>query len=469
MAHLLIVDDEPSICWGFEKLAGDMGHTAETAASAEEGFRLVEVTRPDLMVLDIRLPGMDGLTAMRRFQEILGPVPIIVITAFGALSTAVEAVRRGAFEYLTKPFDLKTVRETIRRGLLVAPTADATAVASERDESEEPILGQSPKMQAMFKRIALAAASDACIHLQGESGTGKDLVARAIHRNSRRADGPFVPINLAALSPTLAESELFGHARGAFTGADQERKGLLEHADGGTVFLDEIGDMPPAIQVKLLRALEQGEFMPVGTNRAVRSNFRVLSATHRDLSTCVAEGRFRHDLYYRVNTFTIEVPPLRERERDIPLLVSHFLNWLAEKNGTPVPTISPEAVAELESRPWNGNVRELRNAVEHAMVLARNGTIMPAHLPLPMDVILDEEKRAAGVLPSLIRQWARNQLGEEQPADEIHAKFLELVEPPFLKSVLKQSKGSCAAAARILGLHRTTLKKKLEQYQIEID
>ena len=246
------------------------------------------------------------------------------------------------------------------------------------------IVGASPPMQEVFKRIALVAPSEACVHVRGESGTGKELVARAIHRYSRRAAGPFVAVNMASLSPTLAESELFGHVRGAFTGAEQSRKGLLEQAGGGTIFLDEVADIPMALQVKLLRVLEFGEIVPVGGEQAVRSDFRMISATHQDLQQRVAEGKFRHDLYFRLITFEIELPPLRQRRDDIGPLAEHFLDVLADRNPGPRPSLSPEALAELRRREWFGNVRELRNAIEHAMILARGGIIGREHLPPPL-------------------------------------------------------------------------------------
>ena len=466
MSHILIVDDEQSICWGLSKLSEGLGHSVATAASAEQALDSARRQRPDVILLDVRLPGMDGLAAMEHFHRAAAGAPIIVMTAYGELSTAVRAVRNGAFDYLAKPFDLDVVQRAIERALRHAarPTEPAGRTAA-RDPAG-PLVGASPVMQEVFKRIALVAASDACVHLHGESGTGKELVARAIHRYSRRAAGAFVAVNVASLSTTLAESELFGHVRGAFTGAEQSRKGLLEQADGGTIFLDEVADIPMALQVKLLRVLEHGEILPVGADGPVRSDFRLISATHRNLGQRVAEGTFRHDLYFRLITFEIEMPALRQRGEDIPALVDHFLDLLAEKNASPRPAISPEALAELRRRDWLGNVRELSNAVEHAMILARGGAIMPEHLPPPMYPSGRPGPTGANTeeaIASLVRQWTQSQLASTDDAQDLYERLLKLVEPPLLQETVAHYGGQVLAAARRLGLHRTTVKKKLEE------
>ena len=443
-------------------------------------------------------------------------MPIIIITAFGDLATAVEAVRNGAFEYLLKPFDLAAAQRAIERAVREPRAAgrrrDAVLAAKRR---RGPIVGHSPAMQEVFKRIALVAPSDACVHLRGESGTGKELAARAIHRYSRRADGPFVAVNVASLSPSLAESELFGHARGAFTGADQPRKGLLEQADGGTIFLDEVADIPLPLQVKLLRVLEHGEILPVGADRPVQSDFRLISATHQDLRQRVAEGAFRHDLYFRLITFEIEIPPLRQRRDDIPELAAHFLDmlsagtssspWKGDRSNLPErlrvlaqigPVPFPRRGRRFPPRRWpNCSVASglatsasLRNAIEHAMILARGGMIAPEHLPPPMAMAgrgkgdrsnLCEAPegpfRQIGPVPfsppeeaivSLVRQWAELQLQDPAGAEDLYERFLKLVEPPLLQAAMEHCGGQCLAAARRLGLHRTTLRKKLDDLGI---
>jgi two-component system nitrogen regulation response regulator GlnG len=471
MAHLLVVDDEPSICWGLTKLGERMGLTTASAASAEQGLELARRQRPDVLFLDVRLPGMDGLTAMGHFREQLAaaseaPVPIVIMTAYGELSTAVEAVRNGAFDYLTKPFDLKVAQRVIERAMRRPEPLPVSTPAAASDDAPA-IVGKSAPMQEVFKRIALVAASEACVHLRGESGSGKELVARAIHRYSRRRDKPFVAVNVASLSPTLAESELFGHVRGAFTGADQPRKGLLEQADGGTLFLDEVADIPMPIQVKLLRALEHGEVVPVGAEEPGQVDLRIISATHQNLCRRVAEGEFRHDLYFRLVTFELALPPLRERREDIRELAEHFVHLLAAKNHMAEPSISRDLLVELERRPWYGNVRELRNAIEHAMILATGGNLTPEYLPAPTPAAFTANVIQEEAIATLVRQWSEAQLDLSEPGEDLHERLLALVEPPLLEAAAAHFHGQAATAARRLGLHRTTLRKKWDRYGIE--
>ncbi|HEY8505591.1 MAG TPA: sigma-54 dependent transcriptional regulator, partial [Gemmataceae bacterium] len=448
----------------FRELLTDEGHAVETAPSAEEALRLAGGFRPDAVILDVRLPGADGLTSIRRLREQVGDVPVIVITAFGNLETAVRAVREGAFDYLTKPFDLAAAAAVVRRALRrrVEP---APATPPDLAPGPDTLVGSSPQMQEVFKRIALAAPSDVPVLITGESGTGKELVARALHRHGRRADGPFVPICLAALSPHVVESELFGHLKGAFTGAEVDRKGMLELADGGTVFLDEIGDVPPPIQVKLLRAVELGEVTPVGGARPRRTDFRVVAATNRPLPELIATGAFREDLYYRLAVFPIELPPLRERRGDIPELAEHFLRQLAPRISPR--TLSPAARRELASRPWYGNVRELRNAVEHAAIVARGGDIGPEALPPPLAGAPGGGASPEDQLRKDVTSWARERLARGIPPGgeaAVYEELLRVVEPALLAAVLAGCNNNRAAAARLLGMHRATLRQKLRQY-----
>lgn len=474
MSHVLLVDDEPSICWGLEQLCKRLGHQTTVASRAEAALDLAKQETFDVILLDVRLPGMSGIDALPQLKTTAPHTPVVVMTAFGDLETAVEAVRNGAAEYLVKPFDTTKVTETLHR-LLRPRVTTAPALAP----SPNGIVGRTPAMQEVFRRVALAAASDACVLVSGESGSGKELIARAVHRYSLRADKPFVAVNLAAINPSLAESELFGHVRGAFTGADAPRIGLLAQAHGGTLFLDEVADIPLPVQVKLLRALEHGEVTPVGSGQSVPAQFRLVSATHRSLPRLVREGSFRHDLFYRLTTFQIELPPLRERRDDIPLLIEFFVRRLGGENksseGSPRVSVSPEALKAAAECSWHGNVRELRNAVEHALVLARDGHIQPEHWPPPMpkldaagplDQALDETELDTRIA-ELLTRWAGRQLTTESELNDLYERLLSLVEPPVLEATLKRHRQQCAAAARVLGLHRTTLRKRLDQFGLK--
>jgi two-component system nitrogen regulation response regulator GlnG len=460
MSHILIVDDEVSICWALRRLAEEEGRAVSVASSAEEAFEAAGRRAVDCILLDIRLPGVDGLTAMARLKQLAPAAPIVVMTAFGSLGTAVEAIRNGAFDYLTKPFDLERASEVLRRALAQKDEGARLAPPPAMDPaSQEELLGASPAMQEVFKRIALVAPSGASVLIAGESGTGKELVARAIHRHSQETAGPLVSVNLAALNPALVESELFGHVRGAFTGADVARQGLLELADGGTVFFDEAGDIPLSVQVKLLRALEQREVTPVGDAKPRRTTFRVLAATHRDLRQEVQKGAFREDLFFRLAVFEIHLPPLRQRVEDIPLLAERFLQNVLPGGG-PAVHLTQAALGELCRRPWPGNVRELRNAVEHAALLARAGAITPEHLP-PQIVVPAKGGGAGNELSRAVRSWALDRLAETSLPENLYQQFLDEVEPPLLGAVLERTAHNRVAAANLLGIHRATLRKKL--------
>jgi two-component system nitrogen regulation response regulator GlnG len=466
MSYVMIVDDEPSICWGFEQLLGDEGHEVRVAASAEEALRLSADRAPDAIVLDVRLPGMDGLTAIGHFRSQLGNVPIVVVTAFGNLEVAVKAVHAGAFDYLHKPFDLDQAAQVVERALLSGrpsepessePKAHADAVSTE-------LIGASPAMQRVFKQIAWVANSHVPVLITGESGTGKELVARAIHRHSQRSEAPFLPVCLAALSEGVIESELFGHVKGAFTGATQDRLGLLELAEQGAVFLDEIGDTSLPLQVKLLRALEQKEITPVGDARPRAIGARILAATNRPLRELIERGDFREDLYFRLSVFEIHLPPLRERREDIPALVERFA--LAAFPDMRTPLISDEAIKELKSRDWPGNVRELRNAIEHAVIVSRGEMIRGDHLPAANVASPPASQGAQEELRDQIRAWTEK-TPDSLEAAELYEAFLKVVEPPFLEALLKKCHGNKAACAQVLGIHRSTLRQKLRKYGME--
>jgi two-component system, NtrC family, nitrogen regulation response regulator GlnG len=454
---LLIVDDEEAISWSLRKAFERGGFKVHVAASAETAFEIAGKHPVDAVILDVRLPGLDGISALGKLRQLTHDAPIIIITAHGNLSTAVKALEGGAFEYLPKPFDLSEALDAVARAIKSRAPIEPAAVSS--DDGEE-IVGRSLPMQAVFKRIALVAPHEACVLITGESGAGKELVARAVHRHSLRRDKPFLPIHIAALNPNLVESELFGHLKGAFTGAGQAKTGLLALADGGTVFLDELADIPLPVQAKLLRVLEHQEVLPVGASQPSTINVRVLSATHQDLSESVRSGAFRHDLFFRLNVFEIHLPALRDRVEDIPLLAEHFLRRFGVKNAV----LASETIAYLQARDWVGNVREFRNGLEHAAIVARSGPILPEHFPPPVST------GGAESLPQriaqLIQEWVREQVkahAKSEPAN-LYDEMLKCVEPPLLDEVLRQLDGNRLTAARWLGLARATLRKMIQAY-----
>ena len=458
MSHLLLVDDEEAVCWALERALTRAGHTVLVAASAEEALIKVERQRPDAIFLDVCLPGLSGLDILARLGTATQNAPVIVATAYGNLTTAVRALEGGAFDYLAKPFDLDQALDAFARALQQRELAQLPPAAGPPVASTEEMIGRSPAMQVVFKRIALVAPRPACVLITGESGTGKELVARAIHRHSPRRDRPFLPVHLAALNPSLVESELFGHVRGAFTGATQAHPGLLALAEGGTVFLDELGDIPLPVQVKLLRVLEQNEVIPVGGTQPQRLDIRILAATHEDLPRRVAEGHFRHDLFFRLNVFQIHLPPLRERLDDLLPLAEHFLRR-CEPGAGPLP---PQTEEFLREQTWPGNVRELRNALEHAAILARGGPLRPEHFPRHTAL-------AAGLSPTeqlalAVRRWVDEKVRTGTEPTALHEELLHAMESPLLDEVIQRVAGNRVAAARWLGLNRATVRKLLARY-----
>jgi two-component system nitrogen regulation response regulator GlnG len=461
VSHILVVDDEQAVCWALQKALSAEGHKVAVAPSAEAAFIQAEKQRPDVIVLDVRLPGLDGLSALGRLRQLSDDAPIIVVTAFGNLNTAVRAVEGGAFDYLAKPFDLDQALETVnravqRRALQTQHAATEAPTAPEPIAGPEELVGSSPAMQTVFKRIALVAPRDSCVLITGESGTGKELVARGLHRYSGRRERPFLPVHVAALNPSLVESELFGHVKGAFTGAAQARPGLLSLADGGTIFLDELADIPLPVQIKLLRVLEHNEILPVGGNQSNPLNIRILAATHQDLERKVADGTFRHDLFFRLNVFQIHLPPLRERREDIAPLTEHFLRRLEPRS---LPLL-PATVAYLTSLPWLGNVRELRNALEHAVIVARGGPLLPEHFPAAPGL--------AGASPTeqlanAVVLWLTERIKSQSPdaPANLYQDLLNIVEPALLAEVMRRVQDNRWLAAQWLGLNRATVRKKL--------
>jgi two-component system nitrogen regulation response regulator GlnG len=468
MPHsVLIIDDEEPIAWALRRAFEREKYRVEVAATAEDGLAKAKQHRPDVVFLDVRLPGMDGLSALGELKKAAPAAAVVVITAHGNLNTAVKAVEGGAFDYLAKPFGLAQALDAAKRALARdpgEPGASATGWDS-FDASPDAIVGKSPAMQTVFKRIALVAPTAACVLITGESGTGKELVARAIHANSPRRDKPLVAAHVASFNPNLVESELFGHVKGAFTGAERSRDGLIALATGGTVFLDELADIPLPVQAKLLRVLERQELQPVGGSEPQTVDVRVVSATHADLSAAVREGTFRHDLFFRLNVYPIHLPPLRDRVDDIPLLAEHFLRTFGVPN--PAGVLPADTLAFLKARPWPGNVRELRNALEHAAIEARGAPLRPEHFPEPAAVT--GPASTVERLRSLVAEWVREQVqapGGAEPAD-LHQKLIEAVEPALLDEAMRQVDGNRLVAARWLGLARATVRKMLRKYHPE--
>jgi two-component system nitrogen regulation response regulator GlnG len=458
MNRILIIDDEPAIGWSLRELLTDEGHAVEVASSAEAALETCGRFAPEAMLVDVRLPGRDGLTALPDLRAAAPGAAIVVMTAFGDLDTAVRAVAAGAFDYLVKPFDLASVSQVVSRALAdrgqPAPTAGA-------DSAPAKLVGSSPAMQGVFKQIAVAAATDLPVLITGETGTGKELAARAIHAHSRRRDRPLIATSLAALAPSVVESELFGHVRGAFTGATADRRGLFEQADGGTLLLDEIGDAPPEVQAKLLRVLEDRTITPVGSSSARPVDVRVIAATNRDLVAALEAGQFRPDLYHRLRVLELEMPPLAARPDDLPALVAHFLA-AAGHGGRQA---SAAFLAAVRGRRWPGNVRELRHAVESAAAMARGGSLAAEHLPAELPT------QSRGAAPSLdadelvvaaVRQWVDAAWDASTDAGDLHARLVQVVEKTLAEQAVDRAGGNRTAAAKILGLDRATLRSKLQ-------
>ncbi len=449
MPRILVVDDDRETCRFMHELLREPDREIETADRPEDALALLEGGRFDLVVSDINLNAeLSGLDLLRAFKARDPEVEVVLISAFGTLETALEAVKAGAFDFVSKPVDIGQVRDVVARALARRARAGepkATAFPAGR-ATPDGLIGRSGGMLAVYKQIALACASDAPVLVTGETGTGKELVARAIHRHGPRSSRAFVPVNCGALPEGLLESELFGHVRGAFTGAVADKRGLFEEARGGTVFLDEIGEMSPALQVRLLRTLENGEVRPVGSPRATSVDVRVIAATHRDLERAVKEGTFRQDLFYRLHVFAIRIPPLRERREDVPLLAAHFLAGLAAQ-GRGTVSATPAAVAALAAHDWPGNVRELENTLERLAVEGRGGTIDVADLPPTF------RERPPSVEAPLFAGLPT----------------LEEMEKRYLRHVLAAVKGNRSRAAEALGIDRRTLYRMAERFGIDLE
>jgi DNA-binding NtrC family response regulator len=451
-AQILVVDDEPEMCETCRKILARQGHEIWLAESGEAGLQRLREQPIDLAILDLRLPDMDGLEVLRQAKRINPDIIAIMITAHGTVDTAIEAVREGAFDYLLKPFSMAQLEVTTQRSLNHRRLVEENRELQGQLRSIKPfteIIASSPQMQKVLETIRKVAISDANILLRGESGTGKELAARAIHNASRRSHRPFVPIDCAAMPENLLESEMFGYEKGAFTGAVNTKRGLLETAADGTVFMDEIGELPLTMQSKMLRVLQDHQFRRVGGTELLKTDFRLIAATNRNLPEMVKDGSFREDLYYRLNVVTIELPPLRDRRSDIAPLAQHFLRHFAEKSGKDV-KISNAAMMILEKYVWPGNVRELMNAVERAVSLTEFNQITPLDLPLS---ILESVKGA--VRPT------------EQSFRAAKQRLIEEFEPRYLSQILSETGGNVSEAARRSGMKRSAFQRLMAKYGLQ--
>ncbi|MCF6264595.1 MAG: nitrogen regulation protein NR(I) [Xanthomonadales bacterium] len=459
-----VVDDDPSIRFVLRKALNATGFQVEVFENLKQARERLNRDQPDLLISDLRLPDGDGFELLEQFQSENRDIPVIIITAYSDLDQAVGAFQRGAFEYISKPFDLKKVIETVNLALVdrksIAPQLDKTETDADR------VIGEAPAMQEVFRTIGRLSCTDISVLLTGETGTGKELIALALHQHSPRADKPYVAINTAAIPVDLLESELFGHERGAFTGAVERRTGRFEQARGGTLFLDEIGDMPISLQTRLLRVLAEGDYYRVGGRDLLKADVRIIAATHQDMAAKVADGSFREDLYHRLNVIQIQLPPLRERRQDISAFCELFLSRYAKEMRLERKTITPEALRILESLRWPGNVRQLQNLCRQLCVMAPAERIYPQDLPAEIcegNKPSEQEISSTGWTNSL-RDWAKQELladriGLLKSADRA-------METELIRLALEQSNQQRKEAARLLGCSRNTLTRKIQQLNL---
>ena len=480
MSKLLLIDDEEDVQYSFQRIFDSPEVELTTASSGEEGLRLIPKLKPDLVIMDVRMGGMSGLETLRRIRQLDSKMLVILMTAYGTTQTAIEAMKLGAYDYLLKPFDLPKLKEIVARALKAAhdirggPRYDFEAKERRKLQPEDlqsEIVGKSESIHEVFKQIGQFAATDTTVLITGESGTGKELVARAIYHHSDRSQKPFLAVNCAAIPEQLLESELFGHERGAFTGATAQRIGKFEQCNGGVIFLDEIGDMTPMTQTKVLRVLQSGQFERVGGNATLTVDVRVIAATNKPLEQAVAARQFREDLFYRLHVVRIHMPPLRERREDIPVLVNYFINRFAREQGREPKSIASNAVKALEKYHWPGNVRELENVLRRVLVVSQGDVVLLEDLPPE----IAGESSSSAALPGLAAvsegavedvtilarqffQWARR---------DPKLKILPAVERELVIQALKETHGNQVHAAKLLGITRATLRKRVEKFGIQ--
>lgn len=472
MPKLLIIDDDPELLYSLEKSLRSDALDVITALTAMEGIRQFQDQHPSAVILDVRLPDMSGLDAFLQLREIDPRVPVIVITANAATETAIEAMKRGALDYLLKPVDLDQLLDVVGRAMESSRLAHVPAVFDEVEPAvaaADRIVGRSAAMQDVYKAVGRVAPQDITALLLGESGTGKELIARAIYQHSRRSERPFLAINCAAIPETLLESELFGHEQGAFTGADRRRIGKFEQVHQGTIFLDEIGDMSPAAQAKVLRVLQEQKFERLGGEETIETDVRIIAATNQNLDDLVAAGRFRQDLLYRLRVFTIQIPPLRDRPDDLPLLVEHFIQIFSREMGKFARGAAPEVLQILAAHHWPGNVRELQSAIKFALIQSTGASLTPDCLPayLRGDSSPRLPQPDTSTLQVAIGQLVRHLLHTGQL--EIYQQVFSTVDRIVLEEALRQTQGNQGQASELLGISRNTLRAKLRALGLTVE
>jgi nitrogen regulation protein NR(I) len=470
--RVLIVDDDSSMRYSLNRMLEGPHREISLAKNGTEALEMFARSRPHLVIMDIKMPGESGLEVLRRMKALEPRCLVILMTAFGTTETAIEAMKSGAFDYLTKPFEIPQMKRLVERALEVSRMMTRMVSYPEAKDGGalgEAIVGSSAAMQEIYKMIGQVAPTNVTVLLRGESGTGKELVARAIYQHSARSDKPFLPVNCAAIPETLLESELFGHEKGAFTGALTRRIGKFEQCNGGTLFLDEIGDMTPATQAKILRVLQEQKFERLGGGETLRTDVRLIVATNRDLEKAIQEGHFRQDLYYRLKVVSIHLPPLRERKEDIPELVRYFLQRYAPEINRQVVAISPKALERLIRYRWPGNVRELQNAIQRALVIAKGNTLLPEDFSLDglmgdeegKGSVGDFESRLETLMEPLFRELSRYSKEVQSP------DLMGLIEKMLIKRALRETQGNQVQAALLLGMSRNTLRSKIERFRIK--
>ena len=468
MNSILVIDDDDQLRKSFEKLLTQEGYEVRSAASGEAGIQAVEAQCPDLAILDIRLPGMNGLAVFERLHAMEPKLPVIIMTAFGTTETAIKATKMGAFDYILKPFDipdmLNTIRQALSAGRFMRTPVHMNSMPDKADR--DAMIGKSPAMQEVYKAIGRVAATDATVLIRGDSGTGKELAARAIYQHSQRANRPFLVINCVAIPDTLLESELFGYEKGAFTGASHRRIGKIEQANGGTIFLDEIGDMPINLQAKILRLLQERCIERLGGRETITVDVRIVAATNRNLEQMIAAGHFREDLYYRLKVITIWLPPLSQRIDDIEALANYHLAKHAAELGLDAPPLTREALAALRQLPWPGNVRELSNTLQKALIFNRGAPLRQEDI---LNAVREDHTRvcATGLesYEECLRQWIREELRNSQD-EHLFESATDRFAALLIRETLNYTDGNRSRAAKLLGITRPTLHAKIEKYHL---